>query len=85
MRNHIISSEKLNISRSTGDVTFDGCDASTLLIVTDTGDVTGRLLSGKLFVYKTDTGDVDLPKSTNGGGRCEITTDTGDIRISVIQ
>ena len=79
----VISSEKLNISRSTGDVTFDGCDASTLLIVTDTGDVTGRLLSGKLFVYKTDTGDVDLPKSTNGGGVCDITTDTGDIRINI--
>lgn len=80
---NVIASKKLNISRSTGDVSFNGCDASELLIVTDTGDVTGRLLSGKLFVYKTDTGDVDLPKSTNGGGVCDIITDTGDIRINI--
>ena len=31
---------------------------------------------------KTDTGRVDVPKTVEGG-RCEITTDTGDIKITV--
>ena len=53
-----------------------------MVIVTDTGDVTGTFLSDKVFIYKTDTGDVDLPR-TQSGGRCDITTDTGDIRISI--
>ena len=51
-------------------------------VSTDTGDVTGSLLSAKVFVVTTDTGTVQVPKST-AGGRCEISTDTGDIRITV--
>lgn len=80
---HVVVAEKTSITRSTGDVKFDRCDASELIIKTDTGDVTGTLLSEKVFIHKTDTGDVDLPDSTTGG-RCEITTDTGDIRISIV-
>ena len=49
---------------------------------TDTGDVKGSLLSEKIFIPTTDTGDVDVPKTVTGG-RCEITTDTGDIKITV--
>jgi hypothetical protein len=44
--------------------------------------VCGTLLSSKVFIIKTDTGDVDVPKSTVGG-RCEITTSTGDVEISI--
>jgi tRNA pseudouridine55 synthase len=51
-------------------------------VKTDTGDVTGSLLTGKTFIPHSDTGKVVLPDSTLGG-RCEITTDTGDIRITV--
>ena len=78
----VIAEEMISIERSTGDVRLDACDAAELLLVTDTGDVTGTLLSDKVFIYKTDTGDVDLPR-TQSGGRCDITTDTGDIRINV--
>lgn len=80
---NVVVAEKMSITRSTGDVKFDRCDAAELVVKTDTGDVTGTLLSEKVFIHRTDTGDVDLPDSTTGG-RCEITTDTGDIRISIV-
>lgn len=75
-------SEKLSAKRSTGDVTLTLCDANEIFIKTDTGDVTGTLTSDKVFITSTDTGKVDVPKSTTGG-RCEITTDTGDIEIKI--
>lgn len=78
----VIVSKKLNITRSTGDVTLENCDADEIFIQTDTGDVEGTLLSEKVFITETSTGDVDVPKSTDGG-KCEIITDTGDIKISV--
>ena len=39
-------------------------------------------LSDKVFLTETDTGKVDVPKSITGG-RCEITTDSGDITVEV--
>lgn len=79
---NVIAAEKLSIVRSTGDVKFDHCDASELSITTNTGDVTGMLLSEKVFITQTNTGRVDVPKTTVGG-KCEITTDTGDITITI--
>lgn len=75
-------SEKLSAKRTTGDVTLNLCDANEMFIETDTGDVTGTLTSDKVFITSTDTGKIDVPKSTTGG-RCEITTDTGDIKITI--
>lgn len=79
---NVIASEKLSIERSTGNVKFDGCDAAELDIETDTGDVTGNLLTKKVFITDTDTGEVDVPKSAEGG-KCEIETDTGNIKIKI--
>ena len=78
----VIAAESFSIKRDTGDVKLEGCDAAELYIVTDTGDVSGSLLSEKVFITKTDTGDIRVPSSVVGG-RCEITTDTGDISITV--
>ncbi len=79
---NVIVAERLSIKRSTGDVTFEGCDAAELKVETDTGWVKGTLLSDKVFIARTDTGKIDVPASVSGG-RCEITTDTGNIKISV--
>ena len=79
---NVIAAEKISITRSTGDVRFDGADAAEIFVKTDTGDVTGSLLTDKVFITQTDTGSIDVPK-TVAGGRCEITTDTGDIRIHI--
>ena len=78
---NVISKEKISIERSTGDVTFIDSDAAELFIMTDTGDVEGSLLTNKVFIIQSDTGNIDVPESITGG-RCEITTDTGDIKIS---
>ncbi|MBQ7319864.1 MAG: DUF4097 family beta strand repeat protein, partial [Clostridia bacterium] len=79
----VIVEETVSIERSTGDVTLEQCDADELLIETDTGDVTGSLLSDMVFVTHTDTGRVSVPNSVTGG-RCEIATDTGDIKIAIV-
>ena len=70
------------IERDTGDVTLENSDADEIRIKTTTGDVTGTLRTGKTFVTKTSTGEVRVPESV-AGGRCEITTDTGDIILRV--
>lgn len=79
---NVIATEKFSIERSTGDVRFDGSDAAEIFVETDTGDIIGTLLSKKVFITQTDTGRIEVPKTTNGG-RCEINTDTGDIKINI--
>lgn len=79
---NLIAEERISINRNTGDVKFDDCDANEIFIKTSTGDVFGSLLSEKLFVTESNTGKITVPKNTIGG-RCEITTDTGDIKITI--
>ena len=81
---NVIASGKFSIERSTGDVHFDRCDAAEIYVTTDTGDVSGTLLSEKVFVINTDVGKVQVPESYSGG-KCKITTDTGDVKISIGQ
>ena len=79
---NLIAKDSISIKRSTGDVKLDSCDASELTIQTDTGDVTGTLLSSKIFITHTSTGKVSVPETTEGG-KCKITTSTGNIKISI--
>jgi len=79
---HVIAAERFSINRSTAGIRLDSADAAEIFMETDTGDVTGTLLTDKVFITQTDTGGVDVPK-TETGGRCEIITNTGNIRISV--
>ena len=81
---NVIANEKLYAKRSTGDIRIEKCDAGEIFIETDTGHVKGTLLTDKVFIVETDTGSINVPKTTSGG-RCEITTDTGDIKISIEQ
>ncbi|MBR6742706.1 MAG: DUF4097 family beta strand repeat protein [Clostridia bacterium] len=78
----VIVNGKIDVKRSTGDIKLTKCDAAELAITTDTGDVRGSLLTDKVFIARSDTGKIDVPKSTSGG-ICEITTDTGNIIITV--
>ena len=82
--NNVISTEKITIERSTGDVMLDRSDATELFITTTTGKVEGSLLTDKVFIAKNNTGRIDVPSSITGG-KCEITTRTGDIRISILE
>lgn len=79
---NVIAQERLSVERSTGDVEFNACDALEIVVKTDTGDVQGTLLSPKVFVTRTDTGKISTP-NTLTGGKCEVTTSTGDIRLDI--
>lgn len=79
---NVIASENFSVIRTTGDVTFNRADAAEIFVETDTGKVTGSLLTEKVFIAHTSTGKVDVPTTTTGG-RCEITTSTGNIRITI--
>ena len=80
---NVTANESFSIERTTGDVTFDACDAAEITVRTTTGDVKGSLLSSKMFAVNATTGDVDVPPSS-GDGKCEITTSTGDIQIEIV-
>lgn len=78
------ASGAFSIERSTGDVEFDGSDADEITVKTSTGDVRGTLKSEKVFLTDTSTGWINVPKTTSGG-RCEITTSTGNIDIAILK
>ena len=70
------------IRNSTGNVQFKGSDAQEITVETDTGNVTGSLLSEKIFITQSSTGNISVPPSTKGG-KCEITTSTGNIELKI--
>lgn len=78
----VIIESSLDIVSDTGDVRFTDCDAADAVITTDTGDVTGNFLTDKIIFAHSDTGKVNITKMTVGG-RCDITSDTGDINITI--
>ena len=81
---NVVAANTVSIQRSTGSIHLDRCDAAALSIETDTGNISGTLLSQKVFIAHSDTGHVDVPKSITGG-QCQLSTDTGDIDIDVIE
>ena len=81
---NVIANGNFTIRRTTGNVTFNRCDAAEISVATDTGKVSGSLLTDKVFITESDTGRINVPKTTSGV-KCEITTDTGDIRITIEQ
>ena len=72
----------LTVELSTGEVRLADSDSALVRITTSTGSVRGNLLTGKTFVAKSGTGTVNVPEDS-GQNRCEITTGTGSIDISV--
>ena len=79
---NLLAAERISIERDTGDILFDGCDANELFVKTSTGDIKGTFLSDKTFAVESNTGTIDVPKNTVGG-KCKISTDTGDIKINI--
>ena len=80
----LIASERIDITRTTGDVYFGGCDAAEIYVETKTGDVKGTFLTDKIFQVYTNSGKIDVPECWEGG-KCKITTTTGKIEISIGQ
>lgn len=77
-----VASGSFSLEVGTGSIHFNACDATEIYARAGTGSVTGTLLSEKVFIATSSTGTVDVPRGTSGGV-CEITTGTGDIRLSI--
>ncbi len=79
---NVVAKESMKAQNTTGGIELAGCDAADIMLHTSTGDVKGTLLSEKIFITDTSTGRVSVP-GTASGGKCEITTSTGDIAIGI--
>ena len=78
----VIAVGTISVEATTGNVYLENSDASELYINATTGDIKGNLLTDKVFIAKATTGKVRVP-SSEIGGKCKITTTTGDIIITV--
>jgi len=79
-----VAEEGFDIETSTGGVQLNRSDAKHIRIMTSTGGVNGTLLTEKIFYAESDTGRVTVPHSSSGG-KCEITTSTGSIHVSIVE
>ena len=79
---NLVVTGKLAIETDTGNVKFAACDASEVFIETDTGNVTGSFLTDKTIFAQSETGKIDIPKVIVDE-KCEIITDTGNIKITI--
>ena len=79
----VLISEKLTVDAVTGDVELSESDAAEIEISVTTGNVEATLLTGKHFTVHTTTGDISYPNNSTGG-KCRITTTTGDIEIKIV-
>lgn len=77
---NVIASENFSIRCSTGDITFESCDANEIFVKTTTGRIIGTIRTDKTFVTHSSSGSVRVPDNGNGG-RCELITSTGSIKI----
>ena len=79
---NVIADESFSITRGTGEVLLSDCDAGEISVKTTTGDVKGSICSSKIFIVTTSTGKINVPESTTGG-KCKISTSTGDVSIKI--
>ncbi len=82
--NKLTATQNISIKRGTGKVSLNDCFAREIFVKTNTGSVRGRLPSNMAFIVRTNTGRMEIPKVPIGeaiGGRCEIKTNTGNIKF----
>ncbi len=79
---NVVCSGDLRAASSTGDIRLTDVDAANLYLSASTGDIEGTILTEKVFSAHANTGKVSVPATTTGG-RCEVETSTGNIRLSI--
>lgn len=80
--NNVITSGKMSLKTTTGNIRFNGCDGAEIYATATTGSIKGTLLSPKIFLTSSRTGKVNVPH-TASGGICDLSTTTGKIDISI--
>ena len=82
--NDFTAKDSIRIKRNTGKVVLNGCYAPEISVKNNTGRVCGKLPPNIFFIASSHTGKIDVPKLPIGeiiGGRCEIKTNTGNIKF----
>lgn len=79
LENTVINGD-CTVGRSTGDVKLLNFDAENISITTTTGSIKGNITGEKIYITETSVGKAVTPK-TLSGGKCLLTTTTGDIII----
>ena len=79
---NVITTGKMCLETTTGNIKFDGCDGAEIHATATTGSIQGSLLSSKIFLTSTKTGKVTVPHTTSGGV-CDLSTSTGTINITI--
>lgn len=82
--NNTLVDDILKINTSTGDVKVEKSDAEEIEIKTSTGNIKASFLTEKVFVTSSSTGDIRVPESYQGG-KCKLTTSTGDITAKYVK
>ncbi len=80
--NSVVCSGDLRCDSSTGDIRPKDVDRANPYLSASTGDIEGTILTDKVFSAQASTGKISVPATTSGG-RCEVETSTGDIRLTI--
>ena len=80
--NNVVCSGDLRCDSSTGDIRLTDVDGANLYLSASTGDIEGSIRTDKVFTAQASTGKISVPATTSGG-RCEVETSTGDIRLTI--
>lgn len=79
----VVLAENIQLKSTSGDIELRDSDGAELSIQTTSGKVSGTLLSEKIFRIDTTSGDTNVPPSASGG-KCEVTTRSGDVDFQII-
>ena len=81
---NVVAEESISVKQSTGKVLLTDCAAPEIFAKTKTANISGRLPSDMVFAVCTNTGKTEVPQPPIGEvikGRCEIKTNTGNIKF----
>ena len=79
---NVVCAGDLRCESTTGDIRLTDVDGANIYLKASTGDITGTIRTEKVFAASASTGEVKVPAGA-AGGRCEVRTSTGDIRLSI--
>ncbi len=80
---HTVADEGASVATSSGDIFLDHFDASEINLTASSGNIKGSLLTKKFFQVSTSSGSVKVPASLEGADKCTVTTQSGNISLSI--
>ena len=79
-----VLSGRIIVESTSGNISLDSCDATSVDIDTTSGDVTATFLTPKTFDVDTTSGDKRVPYPSVGDP-CRIRTTSGDVDILIVE